>query len=92
MFFNNLREIILTDATRERKSSTAQAVERCDRINWFLYKSDYVLGRRDWRDIGMKNRQDVMDGIIKYVLDIRSREPFMHLTTTVPMRRTRGVI
>ena len=90
MFRRNLEDIILKGACRAVMSSAEKAIVRCERINWFLYRSDYVLGLRDWTQITPKTKKDILEGLLRYiVLDEGSCPPITDYSTTVDGRRMR---
>ena len=91
MFRRKLEEIILTGASKALLSSSEKAILRCERINWYLYRSDYALGLKDWSQITPKTKRDVLEGLIKYVIikEDECSEPITQYNTTVDGRRMR---
>lgn len=92
MFFHGIKEVVLEGAVGVHKSAADKAVERCNKINWFLYKSDYVLGRKTWDNVSMSTKAAVLSGIVSYVMLSDDVVQFMDINTTVPYRRVRGVV
>ena len=94
MFFINVDEVIVEGAIHETLSPSKKAIERCERINWFLYRSDYATGEKDWNNASPKVREEILDGILKYVLCLENNRSkvIMSIASTPYMRRTRYLV
>lgn len=92
MFFVNLDELVLRGITRAHKSNAELVIEKCERINWFLYRSEYLTGDRQWSDASPKVKRDILDGLIEHVFTTGEDEGSMMSLTTMPYIRRVGLM
>lgn len=90
MFHITLEDnVILKGATKATISPTEKAINRCEKINWFLFKSDYISGELSWESVSPKVRKELLDGLVEYVLYNRENKPLISYSTIAIIRRLR---
>lgn len=90
MFFNDIsKDLLLKGALHAEKTPSEKSIARCERINWFLYRADYLLGRRRWQDASPDVKRDVLDGLVHYVMTSEKDGVFCSLSVLPYSRRAR---
>ena len=81
--------VILKGATKATTSPTEKAVNRCEKVCWLLFKSDYITGELNWESVEPKVRKELLDGLVEYVLYNRDNRPLISYSTIAIVKRLR---